>query len=770
VNEPYADRPSRDFVVAVGSGPTLDAARGDAMRGIAAFLGVEIRASVAVDERETAGTAGGSSARSVEAKVNSIIGARLSSVVLEKAHSEGATTYVLAVLEKRPFLLGLQHEADNLARSLEEGVRAEADRSAHAPPSLQNLALIAASLQLLESRILALGGEVPEPQARTLRDGLGFLARLEVRVDVNVTPAAPPAAERPLFDPEDPRLQKAIRETGALLGHPIEFHFDVAQMPKERAFFEGLFERFIGRIPKDVEAVQRRSPRIVAHGGPALRHLDLGFDGSKDEPEIAFDRASGRLRLTMTSRRPEMLVPSNVVSYALEKDWEAHLVEKFGGREAADVAAADRADYFDFLTGSSPYRTRAPRPASREERLAQSPEAVTVLRVVALAKLLRDDAPLAARAQKWLLGRHELFGQAYVHDAEVVARLGPDTAFRRAEATWVAWLEAGWSALPQATRVELFKDMIGRSVSPGARGGRWNPAAFPGWRWDRAALALLDEWVAAGREAGARGRRDGARRDGIEQLLEPVSYGSQGMRSAGARDWSSLHAVLLRTPESRQAYLDALLRHRDPRLLETAIVNLLGAEAPEDLFFVWRGLEKDEELWRTATRVIGEQEAVTASCPVYDEAVRLWRAYPKRRGAILYLLAAYPFTLPDARVWTGFAGTFGGAITKAELADYLGQGFRAVKNLGAMWPALAGDFSRVELLLPHLDAWFDEPLVRKTDFQDPQKSLQAIVHLLRAEKRSGELAALHGWLRRRVEGKPSEGPALSTLLELTKGG
>jgi hypothetical protein len=759
VSEPYADRSKRDFVVAVGSGRTLDAAKNDAMSGIAAFLGVEIRSSVRVEARETSGSAGTTSAQSVQEKVDSIIGARLASVVIERAHSEGPVTYVLAVLEKRPFIASLQHEADGLARGLDEGVRAAAAKGTVPGPALQNLATIAASLRLLESRILALGGEIPERQAAILRDGLGFLARFEVRVELSAPPTTQPAAEAPAFDPEDPRLKKAIRDTSEALGHPVEFHFDLAQMPKTRPFFEDLFERFIGLVPRDVERLKQRSPAIFAHGAPALLHVDFGFDGSAREQEITFDRAAGRLKLVMTSRRAEALVPSNLVSYALEADWIRSIVERFSGKGPGEIAARDRSDYFEFLTRHI-RRTRTDRLSTPEAKLGDSTDAEAVLHATGLARLVRDDAPLAARVQKWLLGRHELFGDAYMHEQQLVARLAPGSLFKRAEAAWMDWFQGSWGGLTQGEQIETFVSMIEHSVSPGSRGGTWNEAAYPGWRWDRVALGFLDAWVAAGKRA--------VRGEGVEKLLDPVSYSSQGMRSGGAHRWTSLHTVLLRTPESRKGYLEALLRHRDRRLTETAFVNLVGQEEHEPLFHFWRGLERDEEQWRLATQVIAEASQVTTSSPIYDEAVKLWRAWPKRRGTVLYLLAAWPFSPPEERLWSGFAETFGGPIARPELSAYLANGFRAVKNLAAIWPAIGPGYSRVDALLPHLDAWFDEPLVRKTDFQDPPKAIQAIVHRLREERNAPDLAALHAYLRKRVEARPSEQRLLATLLDLTK--
>jgi len=84
---------------------------------------VDINAQTGVRERATAEGRNGrhvadSSHLEAEDSVSQIINARLSSVVIEKAHSSGDTTYVLALLDKRTFLIGLGEEADNAAGAL----------------------------------------------------------------------------------------------------------------------------------------------------------------------------------------------------------------------------------------------------------------------------------------------------------------------------------------------------------------------------------------------------------------------------------------------------------------------------------------------------------------------------------------------------------------------------------------------------------------------------------------------------------------------------
>src|SRR4051812_3735615 len=53
VRNPYAEFSKDKYVVAVGSGHNLEAAKRDALNGIAAFLGVEITSAAGSEEIET---------------------------------------------------------------------------------------------------------------------------------------------------------------------------------------------------------------------------------------------------------------------------------------------------------------------------------------------------------------------------------------------------------------------------------------------------------------------------------------------------------------------------------------------------------------------------------------------------------------------------------------------------------------------------------------------------------------------------------------------
>jgi hypothetical protein len=239
VRNPYAEFSKEKYVVAVGSGQNLDAAKRDAMNGIAAFLGVEINATQGTEESETVTHQDGARRSSGHLRaaesVNQIISQKLSSVVIERAHSQGTTTYVLALLDKGTFLEGLTTESENAARQLSERCKTAAAESPPSRSMLLGLQSIAQRLEALNARIIALGGKVTPAVQVTLRDSLGFLARFDI---VAPPPAAPPVAGAPAgpaCDENDPRLKKAMADMAALVGHNVGVTFDLDQLPKGRA-------------------------------------------------------------------------------------------------------------------------------------------------------------------------------------------------------------------------------------------------------------------------------------------------------------------------------------------------------------------------------------------------------------------------------------------------------------------------------------------------------------------------------------------------------
>ncbi len=548
VNDPYRDYAKERYVVAVGTGRNFDAARRDALRGIAAFLGVDISAQTGVHERATSEGRDGrhvsdSNTLEAEESVSQIISGRLSSVVIEKAHSAGDTTYVLALLEKRAFLVGLADESDNAAGALAAGLKAAG--SSPSPNALTSLQTNAQRLQALQGKIIALGGTVSPTARETLKDSVNLLARFDIAVVV-AAPApqvvvvdnqrATGAPAGPRCDQADPRLRKAMAETAALVGHPVQFRFNLDQLPKSPSFCDMLFESYIGLIPKDLADLKRNAPAWFAYSAPALKLIDFDYDGAASRIETSFERSAGRLRIVMTDQGG-YYIPSNVVSYHFEKEYQAWVVGHFEGVEADRVARAEWPLYYDYLTEilcygkNKPVATRFKR--SKDEEIAQSYEAMATLKMVRLSALVGSDAALAENVRDWLTKRYEFFGRAYQHSPSEVQKAAENSPFKLAERKWIDWMNASFDGLPDGKKTVLL-DILGLSMPfNNDEGIVWNDWAFSGLRFYDMGLKIIDRWRAAGHPASTPRTRAEDTQMLYNKVVSPVRVDLQGNRFGG---------------------------------------------------------------------------------------------------------------------------------------------------------------------------------------------------------------------------------------------
>jgi hypothetical protein len=798
VRNPYAEFSKEKYVVAVGSGRNLEAAKRDALNGIAAYLGVEINTTQGSEESETVTTENGERRSSGHLRaaesVNQIISQRLSSVAIERAHSQGATTYVLALLDKGTFLEGLSNDADNAAHQLTEGVKAA---SAENPPSrglLLGLQAVAQRLEALSARIIALGGKVTPEVTVTLRNSLGFLARFDIVVPPPAAPVAG-AAPGPACDENDPRLRKAVADMAATLGHGISVTFNLEQLPKGRAYCDDLFERHIGLLPKNLATLKERKPAIYAYGAPSLKRIDFDYDGTDQYSDLTFDRNTGVFRIVIGGRS-SYPIPSDSFGYVFEKQYEAWVIAHFQGVEPEAVPAAEHALYYDYLTRLAWWGKGAPRTSRSSDDLDDGKGEV-LLKMIRFAPMLAkgDAAATADRkglkpgaaAREWLADQYEFFGSSYLHKPGPVTRAPATSAWKRAERAWIDWMNGAFDGLSDEKKKRLLPEMLGYTMPfNNDEGIVWNEFAYPGLKTYDMGMAIIDRWIKAGHPA-AEPRR--AQRDNddkqlalFNEVVSPIKRNSQGSWSVETferrKNW---YFHTQRTEALRKRLLADVLARRDDAFTEVVFANLLttsihlnGRYAKDqrdewaDFLFYWRGVESDQRQWKVATRVMAEGGiSGETKKAAYDEAVKLWRRYPWTRGTLLYLLAAARYE-HNLIPWAEWARVFGAAISPREAAEFLDLGCRAVAALPAIWPALGKGWSRAEVLVPRLDRFIQDPLTRANNFQDPYVTLRDVVNQLREEKATGDIGRLHGYLRKRVADHPSEERELTTLLDMTK--
>jgi hypothetical protein len=175
----------------------------------------------------------------------------------------------------------------------------------------------------------------------------------------------------------------------------------------------------------------------------------------------------------------------------------------------------------------------------------------------------------------------------------------------------------------------------------------------------------------------------------------------------------------------------------------------------ETLLSFARGLESDEPTWHVAVRTIADEIGDTADPKVLvDEARRLWRAHPNRRGVLLYLLGHVAQRDERALSAESFAKLFDAPASRAEFEQMLAEGTSAVWLAPELWPALSGGWSKFVALSPKLDVACDKiPPGRSSAYG----LLSRLKNRVCEEGAVTDAVALHAWLVERVGSHPGEG-------------
>jgi len=104
-----------------------------------------------------------------------------------------------------------------------------------------------------------------------------------------------------------------------------------------------------------------------------------------------------------------------------------------------------------------------------------------------------------------------------------------------------------------------------------------------------------------------------------------------------------------------------------------------------------------------------------------------------------------------------------GALTPADAA-------LSISNAHVMWPALGRGWSRAEPIVPRLDVYVDDPLVKQHAFQDPERAIHDIVNLLCQEGQVDDLAKLHTYFQSRIAFHAGDAQRFATILDDTREG
>ena len=364
-------------------------------------------------------------------------------------------------------------------------------------------------------------------------------------------------------------------------------------------------------------------------------------------------------------------------------------------------------------------------------------------RIVKLAGVVEPKGPLARKVNRFLLESASFLGGL---ESERGSSREVDTALvRRVVGAYEAWLNQSLASFDdeekQLLERTLFEKRSGSEVS------------FPGFDRFAFGMSIYDAWS----KDGARVELPtGPRGELYKRVVCPAKR--RGEAETEIRyGCSAFFALALQEDALRARLADAIAKRRDPRLLETALLNLGYGQGPQALALV--EAMKDDGLFRHGVNVLfhdlARRDDVRSA--LEKAAPRWWRDAPSRRGLTLLVMARQWDHLHahyGDNQWTRFVAEFGGPVQRDVFAAYLSEGARAIEMAPKMWPALAKGSERDELVAQSL------PILLGRDREAGSSRAGPVLVLLRTrlceEKNAGGLATIRGALERWRSAHPDD--------------
>jgi hypothetical protein len=557
------------------------------------------------------------------------------------------------------------------------------------------------------------------------------------------------------FDPRAERLRAATAELTRTAGHPVVFVVDAALAADSRGAFEREIVDAVETVARDLADLREREPAAFAHAVPLLDRIACRYRATARRPEAELDPIGRTLSIAQSSDGAS-LVPRGIVRAALEEAYARHARERYAAVSPRDVPPSERAAYFGFLDetrGLNADYTPHGISDKRGER---------ILKMFALAAVAGNDDPaLAKRVRTWLFDHRSYLTDAYVHHADAARAAPSGSAFRRAEAAYVSFLQRELPAMTDEEKLAVARDVFVRGF--GGQGYlRW---AFPGFDRLGFAFGVVDAWARAGHPDQA----ESARRNLLyEHIVCPHPVGPDGHRSLGPRCDHDMMRYALETDADTRRLVGAMVQRNDAVFTETVFVSIPYAVSAEPALgkalLLWRMVEPHEPSWRIAARVVADEMAGTADrAQLSDEVRRVWRAHPGRRGLLLYVMARADPYANGAVAWNDFERDFGDRATAVDFAAFLDQGPRAMSSAHTVWPALGPGWSRASIVVPRLDSFLADARA-----QAKLRAVMGIVKRLCDEGAAADLAQLHAYFVARVRAHPGE--SFSDAMEATAPG
>jgi len=582
----------------------------------------------------------------------------------------------------------------------------------------------------------------------------------EIRVTNDVVVTFSDAVRELPFDTNAARLKAASEQLAAIAGHRVEYSFDRALLPQYQEEFQAMLIASIESTAIDLDRLRGLDtfPELVL----VLERIELTYDVAAHEgigwtSELDVDAKTLRIRLD--GDQPAF-VPQGLVWNQLVGVEPEILRRMLAGRTVASLAPSELARYFRYLADEAPHMGyHEPNTA---EGLRDHPGLPWLVRAMELHARV-DDPKLRTEIADWITGQGGALFYTHLREApEAVGALPAASSYAKTRGAWVAWIHANALTLRAHTLDGLLDRMLRREPDRMMAGGEPNPRALPGLDPLDFGFAIADRWISAGHPLVAAGRNDKEQTELQLRVLCPVDVAALDrpvVRSCA----DDFYRYAWKDEPTRDRFVAGLLARRDAPLLRSGVAALRDFGTPKDALELWRRTEGNVEAWTMVTEELALQAPESLGGELVDEAQRLWRREPARRGTLLYLLAQHAREgYRQERFWPEFPADFG-RIDEKTFASFLDHGALAVSTTWVVWPAL-GSFPRGPAFAAHLDALLDAPPVDdRRGYRPPIDAIDATIDLMCQEPRRGDPAAVRRALQARVRTHPQERKDLTRL-------
>lgn len=588
------------------------------------------------------------------------------------------------------------------------------------------------------------------------------------KVGLVVIVIVPPTDPLP-FDPRSARLAQATRELTDIVGQPVTFELEAALLPEYRASFEEELIRAIENAARDLVQLKESAPRVFERAAKLIGKIACRYQATAQWPKGVLDPTTRTITITEPPNT-RSLVARGLVRDAVEDERDAYLDHRYRTVPPAKIPPEERADYFSYLTHSRPGYGNILEGRARQERKGGDREVAELEAhgeiLIALAELGeivgKSVDPVAVEIRAYLASEAQYLEDAHQSRQETIRRLPKDSAWRRAEATYVRWLTNNASALTDRWTANMVRVMFpARGTCRSSDACSDVPSSFPGFDRFAFGLALVDAWRSEGRPRHG----EGDHFEMFDNVVCPHTTGVDGKRNRNRGCTSSFYEQAVATPATRQRLVAALVQRHDPMLVDEVFVNLERTPA-DRIIDTWRRLEREPPEWQAATAAVLEHLLPKREYDdeIMEEANQLWKRSPENRGVTLFALG-WKYQGMDRHYadpnMTEFAKRYGAPVSQGELAQLVRLGPRAMPLVPVLWPTFGKGFSPGEVVAPHVDAFLAQTHAAKGD---ASPTLRALLSRMCEGGDTRGLARLHAALEDRARARPEDAAGLATLL------